>query len=89
MSSSTIYVDQADTGHSEIGNYPFHRPRVAERSFRGLMIRTGWKLKRLDTSTAALMIVMLWKVTGGNWEAAFAAGAFYIMLVNLSPMVRK
>jgi hypothetical protein len=29
------------------------------------------------------MIVILWKATRGSWEADFAAGGFYIMLVSL------
>jgi hypothetical protein len=48
-----------------------------------------WKQERLDTCAVGVMIVILWKATGGSWEAAFAAGGFYIMLVSLSPRLRK
>lgn len=55
------------------------------------MIHMGWKLKleQPNTSAVAVMMVILWKAIGGNWEAAFAAGAFYIMLTALSPTLRK
>jgi hypothetical protein len=64
---------------------------VAEQKFRGLMIHMGWKLKleQPNTSVVAVMMVILWKAIGGNWEAAFAAGAFYIMLITFSPTLRK
>jgi hypothetical protein len=48
-----------------------------------------WKQKRLDTCAIGVMIVILWKATGGSWEAAFAAGGFYIMLASLSPRLHK
>lgn len=64
-------------------------PLVADRKYRGLMITTAYRLQKIDSSAVAISIVLLWKAFGGNWEAAFAAGAFYIMLVTLSPRSRK
>jgi hypothetical protein len=64
-------------------------PPVADRRYPGLMITTGYKLQNIDNSAVAISIVLLWKAFGGNWEAAFAAGAFYIMLFTLSPRPGK
>jgi len=48
------------------------------------MIRWGFKGMRrpFDVPVLALMIVTLWKACGGNWEAAFAAGGFFVVLVS-------
>jgi hypothetical protein len=43
----------------------------------------------LAVPAVALMIVTLWKASGGSWEAAFAAGSFFIMLVSILPMICK
>jgi hypothetical protein len=55
------------------------------------MAHWGWKRKQgpLDMSALGMMIVIVWKATGGSWEAAFAAGAFYITLVPRLPSLRK
>lgn len=54
------------------------------------MIQAGFRRWRLiDMHVIAIIIVMLWKVSGGTWEAAFASGSFLIMLVSLSPRICK
>jgi len=77
-------------GGSDITINRHFKPRIAEQRYRGMKIHWGqkWKPKRLDTCAVAVVIVILWKATGGNWEAACAAGGFYIMLVSLSPKAR-
>ena len=64
---------------------------MAEQRFRGLIIYAGvkQKLKVLDTGVLATIVVILWKATGGDWEAAFAAGGFFVMLISLSSTLRK
>ncbi|KAF8850321.1 hypothetical protein BDZ45DRAFT_809232 [Acephala macrosclerotiorum] len=74
---------------SDIKCNRYFMTRVAETKFRGLMIHWGCKWRPLDVPAVALIIVTLWKASGGNWEAAFAAGGFYIMLVSLSPRLHK
>ena len=64
-------------------------PLVADQKHQGLMITTEYRLQNIDSNVVATSIVLLWKVFGGSWEAAFAAGALYIMLVTLSPISRK
>jgi hypothetical protein len=56
-----------------------------------MMLRCGytWKYRPLDVPAMAIMIVTLWKVSGGSWEAAFAAGGFFIALVSLSLIICK
>ncbi|KAE9373930.1 hypothetical protein N431DRAFT_482792 [Stipitochalara longipes BDJ] len=68
---------------SGIRGYRGFKPRVAEAKFRGLMFCFGFQRvwTPFDAPTMALMIVTLWKVRGGSWEVAFAAGAFFLMLV--------
>lgn len=45
------------------------------------MIQAGFRRWRLfDVRAVAMIIVTLWKVSGENWEAAFASGSFFIMI---------
>ena len=63
---------------------------MAEAQFRALMIQAGFSIWRpFDIRAVAMTIVMLWKVSGGTWEAAFASGGFLIMLVSLSSRICK
>jgi len=38
-----------------------------------------------DAPAVGMIIVTLWKVSGGSWEVAFAAGGFFLMLIQFSP----
>ncbi|CZT13231.1 uncharacterized protein RCO7_05276 [Rhynchosporium graminicola] len=74
---------------SELKSKGFFREAVAEAEFRALMIHTGFSTMRpLDVRTVAMAIVVLWKASGGTWEAAFASGGFWIMLFSLSPRTK-
>ena len=73
----------------EIKGTNYFESWVAEAKFRGMMLRCGytWKYRPLDVPAMAIMIVTLWKVIGGSWEAAL--GGIFIMLVSFSPMICK
>jgi hypothetical protein len=43
----------------------------------------------LDASAVGILIVILWKASGRSWEVAFGAGAFFLMLIPLSPALSK
>ncbi|TAQ89297.1 hypothetical protein B7494_g2382 [Chlorociboria aeruginascens] len=74
----------------EIRDNDYFVERVAEAKFRAIMIHAGFRRWRpFDIPTVAMIIVMLWKVSGGTWEAAFASAGLFIMLVSLPPRMRK
>jgi hypothetical protein len=79
-----------DGATREIKGKHYFEERVAEAKFRAIMIQAGFRRWRpFDMPAVAMIIVTLWKVSGGNWEAAFASGGFFIMLVSLSPRMYK
>ena len=72
-----------DGATREIKGKRYFEERVAEAKFRAIMIQAGFRRWRpFDVPTGAMIIVALWKVSGGTWEAAFACGGFFIMLVR-------
>lgn len=68
----------------------YFEERVAEAKSRAIMVQAGFRRWRpFDVPVVAMIMVTVWKVSGGNWEAAFASGSFFIMLVSLSTRMCK
>jgi hypothetical protein len=60
-------------------------------SLNGLYTKEPEEISKntISSLAVAMVIVTLWKVSGGTWEAALASGSFFIMLLSLSPGMCK
>jgi hypothetical protein len=53
----------------EIKGKRYFEERVAEANFKAIMIQASFRRwRQFDVSAVAMIIVTLWKVSGGNWE---------------------
>jgi hypothetical protein len=67
----------------------WHRPRLGELKFRGLIIKEGWDVdsQRIllpSTITVLFLVVLAARFLFGDWGVAWTVGSFFVGLMAVS-----